>query len=203
VAPLFLSGEKGTCMNRKIKGFDNAIYGIDIIDAIRYAGLEDRPLEYANFNNELNAIELHFGGESECMVRHNADTGKDETVAIKETRLCLTVYTDEHWSLEPEVFDYRDSKEFLNRVKDIKKKFPEIRERDIVNLINPDMSIREYRTAVTKAHHDIYEYDRQQALRLRLQGYTFSHIANKLECSESRVRALISQPNPPTHVFVD
>lgn len=190
-------------MNRKIKGFDNAIYGLDIIDAIRYAGLDDRPLEYANFNNELNAIELHFGGESECMVRHNAETGKDETVAIKETRLCLTVYADEHWSLEPEVFDYRDSKEFLDRVKNIKSTFPEIKDRDIAHLINPDMSIREYRTAMTKAHRDVYEYDRQLALRLMRKGYTFSDISTKLGCSESMVRALIKQSNPPTHIFVN
>lgn len=181
---------------------DNKIYGLNIINAIELAGLEDAPIKCINFDEETNTIYLHFQGRTQCRYHHDSNTGKYEKISmITETRLVLTIYKDGTWSLNPLVFNYEESKELLDKIADIKKKNPDIRDKDIARFINPDMSVREYRQAVVKAKRDIYEEERQAALKLRQEGYDLWYIAEKLGCSESMVRVSISKNKSQTVVL--
>lgn len=170
------------------------VCGSDIIYAIEFMNLEDHAIKSVEFDESEGVLTFVFY-HSQC---HEVRDG-DDTV-IKETRIKVTI-KDGNCEFEPIVFNFKDSKEFLDRISEIKSRFPEIEERDVVNLIDPDMSVYEYRKAVAKAKADVYEDEREKVLKLYRQGFSFKYISEKLGFSESKARKLLQSKNPPTFVF--
>jgi len=170
------------------------VCGSDIIYAIEFMSLEDHALKSVEFDESEGVLTFIFY-HSQC---HEVRDG-DDTV-IKETRIKVTI-KDGICNFEPIAFNFKDSKEFLDILSEIKSRFPEIEERDIINLIDPDMSVYEYRKAVAKAKADVYEDEREKVLRLYRKGFTCRYIAEELGFSESKVRTMLKSKNSPTVVF--
>lgn len=170
------------------------VCGSDIIYAIEFMNLEDHVLNRVEFDEIEGVLTLVFYHAQCHEVRNDDDT------VINETRIKVII-KDGTCNFEPIVFNFKDSREFLNRISEIKSRFPEIEERDIINLIDPDMSVYEYRKAVAKAKADVYEDEREKVLRLYRKGFTCRYIAEELGFSESKVRTLLKSKNSPTFVF--
>lgn len=91
---------------------------------------------------------------------------------------------------------YQDYKDFKNRVTQIKKSNPGIKEKDLITYLFDDygpITIRQYRQMITKSNAEIAAQDYREAHKLKERGWSDKAIASKLGRSESGVRDLLQR----------
>lgn len=91
---------------------------------------------------------------------------------------------------------YQDYKDFKNRVTQIKRANPGIKEKELITYLFDDygeISIRDYRKMITKAKAEIDAQDYQTAHKLKEKGWSYDAIAEKLGRSSSGVRQLLER----------
>lgn len=91
---------------------------------------------------------------------------------------------------------YQDYKDFKNRVTQIKRANPGIKEKDLITYLFDDygpMTIRQYRQMITKSKAEIDAQDYREAHKLKERGWSDKAIANKIGRSESGIRDLLQR----------